>query len=128
MVITIAEFLKCLFVVVPSILASVTTLTGVINGAFNVQDGRVKHIISWALPILLGILTVATGGMTLGLGWIDYVVGAFVGALAGGASNGLYNWHAIEEVIDKLYYLFGHGATIERKKAARAAKLAKLAE
>lgn len=121
MIITVAQILKFILLIVPSVLASVTTIVGAINGAFNVQNPTVKHVISWVVPILLGVLSVATGVASLGFGWVDYLVGAVCGAIAGCASNGIYDWEVIENLIDKFYYLFGHGATIDRKRARKAA-------
>lgn len=122
MAITISMLLNQLIIVVPSIIAAITALTGIINGAFDIQNGNVKHIISWIVAVLCGVLTVATGGLTFGFGYVDYIIGAVFGLIAGGASNGLYDWPIIESIVDKLYYLFGHGATIDRKKSAKAGK------
>ena len=121
MAITITMLLQQLTIVVPSIIAAVTVITGAINGAFNIQNGNLKHWISWIVAVLCGILTVATGGLTFVLGYIDYIIGAVFGLVAGGASNGLYDWPVIGNIVDKLYYLFGNGSTIETKKAARIA-------
>lgn len=119
MVITVAAILQQLLIVIPSIIASTTVITGTINAAFNVQNGNVKHIISWVVSVLGGVLTVLTGGLTFGLGWVDYLIGAGFGLVAGGASNGLYDWSAIANIIDSLYFLFGHGDTIKAKRAAK---------
>jgi phage-related protein len=118
---TISMLLHQLVIIVPSIIAAITAITGAINGAFDVQNGNVKHLISWIVAVLCGILTVLTGGLSFGLGYVDYIIGAVFGLIAGGASNGLYDWPVVGNIVDKLYYLFGNGETIERKKA----KLAK---
>lgn len=118
---TISMLLHQLVIIVPSIIAAITAITGAINGAFDVQSGNVKHLISWIVAVLCGILTVLTGGLSFGLGYVDYIIGAVFGLIAGGASNGLYDWPVVGNIVDKLYYLFGNGETIERKKA----KLAK---
>lgn len=110
------EIVKQLLIIVPSLIAGTAIITGAINGAFNVQNGNAKHIISWLVAILGGVLTVLSGGLTFGLGWIDYLIGAAFGLVAGGAANGLYDWPAIEKIIDQFYILFGHGETIKAKK------------
>lgn len=104
---------------VPSLIAGTTVITGAINGAFNVENGNVKHLISWIVAILSGVIVVLTGGLTFGLGWVDYLIGAAFGLVAGGASNGLYDWPTIANIIDKFYFLFGHGDTIRAKRAAK---------
>lgn len=119
MIFTVGIILKQLLIIVPTIIASTTVITGVINGALNVEKGNVKHLISWLVAIVLGILSVLTGSITIGLGYIDYIIGALFGLVAGGAANGLYDWPAISNVIDNLYFLFGHGETIRAKRAAR---------
>ena len=117
MVITVAAILQQLLIVIPTIIASTTIITGAINAALNVENGNVKHLISWIVAVLCGVVTVLTGGITFGLGWIDYLIGAGFGLVAGGASNGLYDWSAIANVIDNFYFLFGHGETIKAKRA-----------
>lgn len=109
MVITISALLSQLLLVVPGIIVGITTVTGAINGAFNIQNGRTKHIISWLVALACGVLTVATGGVAFGFGWVDYVIGAIYGLIAGGASNGLYDWEVVKNIIDKFYNVFGHG-------------------
>ena len=109
MAITIATLLHQLLIFVPAIIASTTVITGTINAALNVQEGNVKHIISWIIAVLCGVVTVLTGGLTFGFGWYDYLIGAAFGLVAGGASNGLYDWPVVSTIIDNLYNLFGHG-------------------
>lgn len=117
MVITFSMLLQQLLIVIPTIIAAITLITGTINGAFNIQNGNVKHLISWIIAIACGLLTVLTGGLTFGLGTMDYLIGAIFGLVAGGAANGLYDWPAISDIVDKLYFLFGHGDTINAKKS-----------
>ena len=74
----------------------------------NIQNKTVKHIVSWALPILFAVLLCAAGTISFGYGSWDYLMAAASGALVGGASNGLYDWEAISKLIDKFYELFGH--------------------
>ena len=95
------------------IISGSSVLTGLVNALANVQNATVKHIISWAIPIVTGIILCATGVLSFGFGGWDYLMAAASGALVGGASNGLYDWPKISNLIDKLYDLFGH--KIEKK-------------
>lgn len=117
MVITVTAILQQLLIFIPTLIASTTVITGTVNAALNVQNGNIKHLISWIVAALCGVVTVLTGGLTFGLGWVDYLIGAGFGLLAGGASNGLYDWPTIANVIDNIYFLFGHGETIKAKRA-----------
>ncbi len=95
------------------IISGSSVLTGLVNALANVQNKTVKHIISWATPIVTGVILCATGVLSFGYGGWDYLMAAASGALVGGASNGLYDWPKISNIIDKLYDLFGH--KIEKK-------------
>ena len=90
------------------VISGSSILTGLVNAAMNIQNKTVKHIVSWVLPILVGMLLCATGTVSFGYGSWDYLAAAAAGALVGGASNGLYDWTFISSLIDKLYDLFGH--------------------
>ena len=119
MVITVATLLHQLLIFIPTIIASTTLITGTIDAAFNVQEGNAKHIISWIVAVLCGVITVMTGGLAFGFGAWDYLIGAGFGLIAGGASNGLYDWPVVSEIIDNLYNLFhkdGSRAKKEEKK------------
>ena len=107
-IVTVLDLIKQVSVSVPSLIAGTMVLTGMINGAFNIQDNNVKHIISWVLAVAGALVTCACGGLTLGLGGWDYALAAATGLLAGGASNGVYDWPTISNIIDKFYELFGH--------------------
>lgn len=107
-VITILDLIKQVSVSVPSIIAGTMVLTGMINGAFNIENNNVKHIISWVVAVIGAVVTCACGGLTFGLGGWDYALAAATGLLAGGASNGVYDWPAISAIIDKFYEIFGH--------------------
>lgn len=110
-VITVLDLIKQMSVLVPSIITGTMVLTGMINGAFNVQNNNVKHIISWVIAVGAALVMCATGSITFGFGGWDYALSAAVGLLAGGASNGVYDWPAISNIIDKFYDLFGHKTT-----------------
>ncbi len=107
-VITILDLIKQVSVSVPSIIAGTMVLTGMINGAFNIENNNVKHIISWVVAVIGAVVTCACGGLAFGLGGWDYALAAATGLLAGGASNGVYDWPAISAIIDKFYEIFGH--------------------
>lgn len=112
-VVTVLDLIKQMSVSVPSIIAGTMVLTGMINGAFNIQNNNVKHIISWIIPVVAALVMCALGTMTFGFGGWDYAISAAVGLLAGGASNGVYDWPAISNIIDKFYDLFGHPKTVK---------------
>ena len=106
--ITILDLIKQMSISVPSIIAGTIILTGMINGAFNIQNNNAKHIISWIVAVLCALCTCAMGGMVFGFGAWDYFIATIVGLVAGGASNGVYDWSAISNIIDKFYELFGN--------------------
>lgn len=101
------ELLKQIMIAV-GVISGSSVLTGLLNAAMNIQNKTVKHIVSWALPILVGLLLCATGTISFGYGGWDYLAAAASGALVGWASNGLYDWEAVSNLIDKFYDLFGH--------------------
>ena len=107
-IVTVLDVIKQISVGVPSIIAGTMVLTGMINGAFNIQNKNVKHLISWIIAVIGAIVTCACGGLTFGFGAWDFALAAATGLLAGGASNGIYDWPAISNIIDKFYDLFGH--------------------
>ena len=107
-VISVLALIKQISIVVPSIIAGTMVLTGMINGAFNIQNNNWKHAISWIIAVVGAVVTCASGGMVFGFGGWDYALSVAVGLLAGGASNGVYDWPAISNIIDKFYELFGH--------------------
>ena len=90
------------------IISGSSVLTGITNAAMNIQNNTVKHIISWVAPILVGLLLCATGVIAFGYGGWDYLMSASAGAAVGAASNGLYDWECVSNLIDKFYELFGH--------------------
>lgn len=108
-VITVLDLIKQMAIDVPSIIAGTIVLTGMINGAFNIQNNNVKHIISWIVAVVGALVTCACGGMEFGFGGWDYALAGAVGLVAGGASNGVYDWSAISNIIDKFYELFHRG-------------------
>lgn len=108
-VITVLDIIKQMAIDVPSIIAGTIVLTGMIDGAFNVQNNNVKHIISWIVAVVGALVTCTCGGMEFGFGGWDYALAGAVGLVAGGASNGVYDWSAISNIIDKFYELFHRG-------------------
>ena len=107
-VISVLDLIKQMSVAVPSIIAGTMVLTGMIDGAFNIQNNNLKHLLSWVIAVVGAVVTCYCGGMEFGLGGWDYALSAAVGLVAGGASNGVYDWPAISNIIDKFYDLFGH--------------------
>lgn len=104
---TFFEVLKQIAIAV-GIISGSSVLTGLVNAAANIKNNTVKHIVSWVIPIVSGLILCATGVLSFGYGGWDYLMSAFSGAVVGGASNGLYDWPAVSSIIDKLYDLFGH--------------------
>ena len=101
------EVLKQIAIAV-GIISGSSVLTGLVNAAANIQNSTVKHVISWVIPIVAGVILCASNVLSFGYGGWDYLMSAFAGAVVGGASNGLYDWPTISSIIDKLYDLFGH--------------------
>jgi hypothetical protein len=106
-VMTVLDLIKQISIAV-GVISGSSVLTGLVNAAANIQNTTVKHIISWALPIIVALILCAVGTISFGYGNWDYLASAAAGALVGGASNGLYDWKAISNIIDKFYELFGH--------------------
>ena len=104
---SVLDLIKQIMIAV-GVISGSSVLTGLVNAAMNIQNKTVKHIISWVLPILVGLLLCATGTISFGYGSWDYLAAGAAGALVGGASNGLYDWTFISNLIDKFYDLFGH--------------------
>lgn len=104
---SVFELLKQIAIAV-GIISGSSLLTGLVNAVINIRNKTVKHIVSWVLPIAVGIVLCAAGTISFGYGNWDYLAAASAGALVGGASNGLYDWAFISNIIDKLYDLFGH--------------------
>jgi len=102
---TFLEVVKQILIAV-SIIAGSSILTGLTNAAANIQNKTVKHIMSWAIPIVVAEILCAIGTISFGYGGWDFLMSAGAGALVGGASNGLYDWEIISNLIDKFYELF----------------------
>lgn len=104
---TFFEVLKQIAIAV-GIISGSSVLTGLVNAAANIQNNTVKHIVSWVIPIGVAELLCAVGTISFGFGGWDYLLSAVAGAATGAASNGLYDWKFVSNIIDKLYDLFGH--------------------
>lgn len=105
-IVTVLDVIKQMSIFVPTIIASTIILTGLINGAFNIQNNNIKHMISWIIAVIGAVVTCACGGMNFGFDGWDYAISIAVGLVAGGASNGIYDWPAVAKIIDKFYDLF----------------------
>lgn len=102
-VITILEQLG---IAVPSTIAATLLLTSTLKGIFNIEDKpKLVHIISWVIAVLTSLGFVAFNGLTFGLGGWDYAIGAVVGLLAGAASNGIYDWDKVANLLNALVEL-----------------------
>ena len=87
-VITVLDVIRQISVSVPSIIAGTMVLTGMINGAFNIQNNNVKHIISWVIAVIGAVVTCYCGGMEFGFGGWDYALSAAVGP-----------WQAVHQMV-----------------------------
>ena len=98
----ITTLISQLFIAVPSIIVGTQALTSTINGLFKIDQGWVRHLISWVVAVLIALGFVLTGGLSFGLPyvWAEYVAGGVAGLLAGGAANGFYDWDAVKSVFD----------------------------
>lgn len=105
--ISVLALLGQLLVAVPTIIAATMLLTEAIKKIFTIETPWVNHLISWVLSVGSALLFVLCGKMQFGLGGWDYLVGGVFGLIAGGASNGLYDWDAVRELVEKIIDLFG---------------------
>lgn len=105
----IIELLKQLVVAVPTVIASTLLLTEAIKRIVKIETPWVNHLISWLVSVGVSLLFVLTGKLSFGLGGWDYAIGAVFGLIAGGASNGLYDWDAVRSLIQTIVDLFGKG-------------------
>jgi hypothetical protein len=97
----IAEIFNDAFWYMAPILVTLsTTLTGVINQAFNVPD-KAKQPISWGMGAVLSCLAIALGFLGENIGWESYVAMSAVVALS---SNGIYDIEFIKNWIDKWFH------------------------
>lgn len=104
---TVLEVLKQIVIAV-GIISGSSVLTGLVNAAANIRNKTVKHILSWVLPVGVAELLCAIGTVTFGFGGWDYLFSAVAGAAVGAASNGLYDWEFVSNLIGRFYDLFGH--------------------
>lgn len=119
--VTVASVLQQLSIAVPSIIVATNTLTAAIHGIFNIQNPKIVHIVSWVLGVVTGLLFVLCNGLTFGLApWADYLVGGVAGLIAGAASNGVYDWEKIKNLLDLITNLFGNA--VHKEKFYRAVK------
>lgn len=105
--IPVIALLGQLLVAVPTIIAAVLLLTEAIKKILTIEKPWVNHLISWVLSVGCALLFVLTGKLSFGLGGWDYLVGGIFGLIAGGASNGLYDWDAVRHLVEIIIDLFG---------------------
>ena len=104
--ISVLALLGQLLVAVPTIIASTILVTEAIKKIFTIETPWVNHLISWVLSVGVALLFVLCGKLTFGLGNWDYLVGGVFGLVAGGASNGLYDWDAVRHLVELIVDLF----------------------
>lgn len=115
MEVTVLDVLKQLGMVIPSMILGSQTITAAIHGAFKITNKNINHLISWIVAVLVGVGFVAFNGLDFGLGTVwNYVLGILIGALMGGAANGLYDWPAIEKIFDAITALFGYTKKVKK--------------
>lgn len=105
----IITLLGQMLVAVPTIIASSLLLTEAIKKIFTIEKPWVNHLVSWLVSVATALLFVLCGKLSFGLGGWDYLVGGIFGLLAGGASNGLYDWDAVRNLVQIIIDLFGKG-------------------
>ena len=105
----IIELLKQLVVAVPTVIAATLLLTEAIKRIVKIETPWVNHLVSWLISVGVSLLFVLTGQLSFGLGGWDYAIGAVFGLIAGGASNGLYDWDAVRALVQIIIDLFGKG-------------------
>lgn len=103
------NLLQQLLVAVPTIIAASLLLTEAIKRIFKIETPWVNHLVSWVISVATALLFVLIGKLSFGLGGWDYLVGGVFGLIAGGASNGLYDWEAIRSLVQLIIDLFGKG-------------------
>ena len=104
--ISVLALLGQLLVAVPTIIASTILITEAIKKIFTIETPWVNHLVSWVLSVAVALLFVLCGKLTFGLGNWDYLVGGVFGLVAGGASNGLYDWDAVRHLVELIIDLF----------------------
>ena len=76
----VLDLIKQIIIAV-GIISGSSVLTGLVNAAVNIQGKTVKHVMSWALPILVALLLCAVGTISFGYGYWDYLAAAAVHCL-----------------------------------------------
>lgn len=105
-IVTVLDLIKQMILYVPCIIIETIFIAGMINCIFDIQNNNIKHIISWIVAVISTIGICACGGMIFGFGGWDYILAAAVGLVIGCASNGIYDWPVISNIIDKFYEWF----------------------
>jgi len=101
--VSVTDLIKDLTVAIPSIAAATMAVTSAINGVCKIENANAKHIISWVVAVIGGVVFVLFNGLTFGLQpWMDYLLGALCGLCVGAMSNGIFDWPAVKKVFDAL--------------------------
>jgi len=101
--VSVTDLIKDLTVAIPSIAAATMTVTSAIIGALKIEKTNVKHILSWIVAVIGGVVFVFFNGLTFGLEpWMDYALGAVCGLCVGAMSNGIFDWPAVEKFFNAI--------------------------
>jgi hypothetical protein len=115
----ITTLVSQLLIAVPSIIVGTQVLTSTINGILKINQAWARHLVSWIIAVLIGLGSIATGGLSFGLPyvWAEYVAGGVAGLLAGGAANGFYDWDDIKAIFDAWEAIIRGGVKKEKADA-----------
>ena len=93
-------FTKDFWYYAPILSVMTTTVTGAINGKFNITTGFWPQLVSWLVGIVLTLIGYFTGIVPLGEPtWLAIVC---LCAVVGLSSNGIYDIPFIQSIIDKM--------------------------
>lgn len=105
----LSTFITNLSVAISSIILGTNVITAAVHGAFHMENKILLKTVSWIIAVLVGLGFVACGGINFGFPvWGNYLAGAILGVIGGGAANGLYEWKAIENVCDVITNVFSN--------------------
>lgn|SRR5574344_131135 len=116
MEISFVEVLKQLVIAVPAIMIGTQTITAAIAGVFGIQEGSVKHWLTWIIGTLAGFGFVVFNGLTFGLpaSWMNLVLGGICGVGAAAASNGVYDWPKVKAVFEAIINLLSSQSKVKK--------------
>lgn len=107
MEVTVIDLLNQMAIATPSIIVGTQAITAAIHGAFKIENKNVVHALSWIIATLAGLGFVDCYGLDFGLPQVwNYVIGGICGLIAGGASNGVYDWPMVGKFFDAITKAF----------------------